>query len=553
MQPPSMRRLIKHYDALVPIAFLTMMAAPVIIYMLPAYESYISEIYQPLRALRFMASFGQDYHKWGVMPNLLLAPGYAVTIAYWYATGQFSAPSGDFPYGLSDPLHQLTFLILQGRILFFLIALCSLTVLVTALRRVTADRVSILLAVFFAVSSNIIVIRLWPSMKPDGPMLSFCALSLAVYIRIATNGFTTSRGVWLSLSAVGAVSSKELAATLFILPYIAVAYVGWREAAESASRRRFVRGYVISLVTGMTAYSVLNVVYAPGIWWRRMAFWTTGAGKDPDIWGGQEGLSYIAHVAYSIVNNLGPGGTLIFALAMIGATIPPRRITVMLAMPALSILFIGLLPMGYAHDRFYMPFALCLVPPAALGLARLRVLFAARPTVRIIALLLTAVALAANTDFATFTWHQLRTLKQASIDRYVQARLSKDDTINIFSLWPVPPGKERLNIFGYRQDGRSIIDLSREPVALPRWILTDSGSLDFLTDARRYPKRAAMLLAETGLDAYAWDGLRSLGYESVERIEPIYPWWFAFSWMPAPREHSDLSTLEVYRLNDGSP
>ena len=543
-----MPRFLRQYEILLPLLILVVFAGPVVAYMLPAYESHLSEVYQPLRALKFLSSFGQEYHKWGVMPNFLLAPGYAITLGYWYLTGAFSNPSDTFPHGLSAPLAQLTFLIVQGRVLFFILALISLIALIRSLRALASNQNAICLGVIFALATNIIVIRLWPCMKPDGLMLTFCALALAVYIHIIHDGFTTKRGVWLSFFAVFAISCKELAAAFFILPYLGILWMGWRESLTSDDRARFRRSYAISIVTGVASYALINIIYAPATWWRRVQFWLGGPGKDPDIWGGQEGGAYFMRILASIANNLGPGGCMVLTIAVLIAIRRPTKELVLLTLPLLSVFLIGLLPMGYAHDRFYLPFVLALIPVAVIGLARLDESICEKRGARIAWWSIIAIALLANLNFATFTHHQLQGLDQAAIDRYAINHISPEETVNILSLWPVPAGKERLNIFRLTQDGRSLIELQQsDPEDLPKWILTPAGRIGFLNDAARYPGRAKMLADETGFDIERWRGVEALGYELVEEVEPTAPAWFLFDWMPAPREHHRLHRLMVYR------
>lgn len=74
----------------------------------------LGESYQPRRILAFFNSPGQRFHKYGVMPNVLLAPGYALSLGYWNLQGSFADLSEDFPYRFKNPLEQIGFLILLG-------------------------------------------------------------------------------------------------------------------------------------------------------------------------------------------------------------------------------------------------------------------------------------------------------------------------------------------------------------------------------------------------------------------------------------------------------
>ena len=49
-----------------------------------------------MRAVKFLHSRGHPYHKYGPVPNLVLAPGYAAFMAHWTLTGVFTSPSDSF-------------------------------------------------------------------------------------------------------------------------------------------------------------------------------------------------------------------------------------------------------------------------------------------------------------------------------------------------------------------------------------------------------------------------------------------------------------------------
>jgi hypothetical protein len=70
-----MRRLLSDNAwLLLPLAVLSVLAAPALGYMLPGFESLLGENYQPLRALKFYSSLGGSYHKYGTLPNILCCP-----------------------------------------------------------------------------------------------------------------------------------------------------------------------------------------------------------------------------------------------------------------------------------------------------------------------------------------------------------------------------------------------------------------------------------------------------------------------------------------------
>src|SRR5687768_16430283 len=111
VRPPRAAWLTRPLHVVIPLLVLVLLAAPNVTFLLPATQDYLGEIYQPIQALKFFKTRGQEFHKYGPAPNFILAPGYGVTLAYWKVTGSFDKPSGDSPYGFARPIEQMGFLI----------------------------------------------------------------------------------------------------------------------------------------------------------------------------------------------------------------------------------------------------------------------------------------------------------------------------------------------------------------------------------------------------------------------------------------------------------
>ena len=149
------------------------------------------------------------------MPNFILAPVYGPTLGYWYLTGSLSKPSDDFPYGFSDPLPQLGFLILEHRLFFLVLGLAAFAYLGHCLAMVTDSPLARAPAMLFCVATNYPFIVSLPTARPDSPMLSFLAAALGVYLVIVYKGLTPARAFWLSIFAVLSISSKDILAAVF--------------------------------------------------------------------------------------------------------------------------------------------------------------------------------------------------------------------------------------------------------------------------------------------------------------------------------------------------
>ena len=536
------RRLAENAWMLLPLGVLVVLAAPTLTYMLPSYVSHLGENYQPLRALKFYSSLGGEFHKYGTLPNFLLLPAYGPCFVYWWLTGSFSRPSGDFPYGLEDPLEQLSVLIFGGRLLFMLYGVALYAFLLQGLRRLTPSRGVIVVAFLACIGTDWAAAHFLANTRPDGPMYAFVAASMAVYVRILVDGPTLGRGMLLSLFAVCAISCKELAGPVYVLPYLGLAW-------SLRARPDFARIAAASVGAGVGAYFLINVVYAPVVWWTRIQHWLGGTGTDPDVWmaGGAESVTAAARltiVGSGFLDTLGPAGVwLVLAALAALVTLRPRHWG-MLLLPFVSVLCLGLLPLGFAGDRFYAVGGVTLVPAVVAGLAaaweRIRATALARP-----ALALVTLALCVNLVFATWAWHRLDLEPGRVIERSLAAD-GFEGTLNVLAVHPRVAGKSRLEALGHRLDPRSMQELmDSDPADLPDRIYTDSGHLGFLEDGRRLPARIELFQAQ-GLDLERWPGVEGLGYRLRERIVTPTPAWFPFDWMPAVQWRILRSPVFVY-------
>jgi hypothetical protein len=152
-----------------------------------------------------------------------------------------------------------------------------------------------------------------------------------------------------------------------------------------------------------------------------------------------------------------------------------------------------------------------------------------------------------NLCFATFTWHALNGTFEIAAERDVERTLTRNDSVSVLSTFARNPGSMRLDLLGYRTDGRSIQQIASQRKDLPRWIYSAAGKLNFIEAARTMPARAEMLRRESGFDIKQWSGLEGLGYALDRTIEPRTPVWFPFDWMPAVREWKSRRTVLVYR------
>lgn len=547
---------IRNWHITLPILVCVILSAPFIWFLTPSYEPLFADEYQPLKALKFFKSFGQDYHKWGPLTNFLLAPGYAISLGWWYLKGTFSNPTEHFPYGFSEKhaIWQMSILIVQGRALFLAMFAVALGVFGRALHRVCDNKAVIFLTLMSLLAANPAGTQLYADTKPDGPATALILLGLAVYIGIWRDGLTFKRGAWCSLWVVLATTGKELAAMAFIFPY------AWMMLNDIAARRKSGESFAGAIkpsawivAFGTCLYLALNVVYAPKTWLKRIEFWTTGAGKDSAVWGGglQTGEStmvdYARTCADTLFNNIGVAGCVVLAIAALALIVYRPRGWVVMTLPTISIFALGLLPMGYVEDRFYVLACPALALPAVLGLGELALRLRSAAAMNWFA----GLGAVMSCWFGLLAWHFYAWHFEVIVERYLPTHVAKDEVVNEGATFDGVPHKTRLEYLGYNVDVRSLGHIMQSPEhERPDVIVISRGRLLWVLDALKYPKRAAMMERESGFDVQQWrGGMEGMGYMRVAIEEPRLPAWLPFGWVPAVKDWDLRNAMLVYRKN----
>ena len=288
------------------------------------------------------------------------------------------------------------------------------------------------------------------------------------------------------------------------------------------------------------------MVYAPATWLKRI--WYLLQGPDPEVWGppGRSLSGYLIEVFQAFTNNLGPGG-MAAALCSLAALIWLRpKGSWFLALPWVSFVLLGLVPLGYFPDRFALPGALALTPLVACSVDALR----ARIPARSLGIGLASMG-ASNLLYANIAWLQLDSRPEDLIENFVRAHLGKDESFSVFSFWPRIPGKSRLEVLGYHPDPRPIGVVFRSGADLPKNLFITHEQQDWVEDLARVPKRAAMVSQETGFEPADWDCFKKLGYRLAVELRSPLPRWYPFAFLPLPASSAEQAVL-VYRLNASS-
>ena len=185
---PLATRIARAWPAWAPMLLLVAYTTPFVPFLLPLTQDRLGEIYQPLQALKFFATRGTAFHKYGPAPNFVLAPVYGPTLACWYATGSLSKPSDDFPYGFSDPMRQMGILILEHRLVFLAPGLAAFLFLGYRLELVTDQPWARALAMLFCVATSYPILVSIPTAEPDSLMLTALAAAPGSISRSSIRG-----------------------------------------------------------------------------------------------------------------------------------------------------------------------------------------------------------------------------------------------------------------------------------------------------------------------------------------------------------------------------
>ena len=223
------------------------------------------------------------------------------------------------------------------------------------------------------IASNYNYNAILSSTRPDALMMAFGTLFMAVYLDAVMDGLTLRRGVFLGLCAVSSVSSKELIYAMFVLPvlFLIVRAALGKDPAMRPGKPLLRWALITGLVT-FGAYALINIVYAPHTWVARMRYWISGEGLDPSIWGSYSAATILRNGLLCTLENLGVGGVVLVAVAVVALLVERPRYTLALSMPASASLLLTIAQIRYTEIRYFIRFPLRCPRWLLLGLDPLR-------------------------------------------------------------------------------------------------------------------------------------------------------------------------------------
>lgn len=533
------------------------LAAPSVTFLLPNTQTLQVEDYQPLKTLKFFKNRGQSYHKYGPMTNFVLAPGYAATLGWWQLNQDFENPSEDFPYGFKRPIQQMTMLMLQGRALFLLLGLCAIVWLMFQARLMTHS-----LGVLFAAGTLLIATAPFLAQRlaitrPDALLFTFLAICLGLYLKMLYLGFSRKRVVAFAVFVMFAITSKEIAGTILILPVLGILWIAFRGVrAGHIKAGHAMSSLVIAAIVGVVVYALLNIVYAPDIWLERMRFWLYGWNPSA-IWsnGIAEGtvtrLDVAWEMAAEIFSHLGFGGSLITLVALLALVLLRPKNWLLLLLPLFGYLFLSMVPLGYVpQPQYFITLPILLLLPVVAGLAALTTNMrftgsSATASVAVVTLLVL------DSIHSTFAWHGLNMRYAALVDSYVSENIDKTTSFSELMRTDAEPKRNYFDFRGYEFDRRGVgsllsaTDLSDRPKVL----IVERGLENWLNDAKDRPARAEMIGDEDAIDISKWNGVEALGYRLDKEVEALPPKWYPFNFMRRMQWLRQHRSIRVYVRN----
>ncbi len=165
------------------------------------------------------------YTAYPVLHYLLLAALYGPYMVWLHLTGGFHAPTGGYPYGLTDPVTALRTLALIGRVVTLAMAAGTVAAVYLVGRELWGRRAGVLAAVFAMAMAPLVLYARTTNL--DVPTLFWCALAALAAVRALRHGLTVRRALVLGALAALAVATKDQAygAWVFALDYVALVTV----------------------------------------------------------------------------------------------------------------------------------------------------------------------------------------------------------------------------------------------------------------------------------------------------------------------------------------
>jgi len=162
-----------------------------------------------------------------LMHSFMATAAYAPYLGALWIGGDFRSPSGDYPYGLADPVRSLQVMTWLAHLLSVLLAAATVAAAFLTAERLWGGREATWAGAFTLLSFPMFYYS--RTGNPDVPALFFIAAGLAVFAGSLRGRLTVKSGVWLGVWVGFALATKETSFATFIgIPFVLI-WLAWRE------------------------------------------------------------------------------------------------------------------------------------------------------------------------------------------------------------------------------------------------------------------------------------------------------------------------------------
>jgi hypothetical protein len=385
----------------------------------------------------------------------VLAAAQAPYIGLLWLTGDLISPSGEYPFGLADPVRALKILTLIGRLVSVLMAAGIVMATYFVARTLWDRRTGIAAAVLTMLSYPMFYYSRTGNL--DVPAFFWSSLGLAAFAQILQQGFTPRRAAWLGAFAGLAMATKDQSVVIF-LPLGAMLLLPrfrraphpsdqWRSLAVAFGGSLF--AYAIGTGIWIEPQRHLTHVHALLFDPQRLSVAHAYFEPHPRSWMGLGALSgealKRAADAFSIPVLLGFSA----GVARSARSAPLRLVLISPVLLLFGLLFV---PTGFVLLRYYLPLTLIVDAFAAYGILWLRKT-PLRPICVPALLVVCALRLLVGLDLSYAQLYETR----IAAGRWIEAHVLPGERIEYFGpaqkLPPLPAVVESRRVAG-RNDWR---------------------------------------------------------------------------------------------------
>lgn len=202
------------------------------------------------------------YYAYPLFHYLVLGVCYAPYMAFLWLSGGLHAPTAQYPYGFTDPVHAIAMLALIGRAVSVLMATGTVVATYLAARTIWDRRTGIIAAlamllcgplVYYAHAGNL-----------DVPVLFWVSLCVLAGARIVRYGLTVRRAIGFGVLAALAVATKDQAYGALVPAVGFLIVMHWRDSRQNPGSAAPWRAPLAMIVAGLVAFAFANgIVFRP--------------------------------------------------------------------------------------------------------------------------------------------------------------------------------------------------------------------------------------------------------------------------------------------------